>query len=554
MRSKGRWIGLLIPVLLILIGLLWPVVFTGSSQGSAVADPVVITNMRADFAVDADGLMQATETITAEFPSGRHGIFRFFDVGNPNDAHVRQVPEVAEISLDDRPVPYQLLWQRADRFLVAKIGDPDSYLSSGTHVFRIRYSIAGVLDPGTTGDKKEFAASTGDPSAPSVFFWNVIAPGWNNEIDRAEVSVRLPGPVPGAQCSVGQGLGRACDGLTVEGDTVRLTTAGLAPRTPVTLRAGVDVPTPPRATVAWSLRWDPVLGRSLPLVAWLLGLTAAMGLGAFLWWRTTVEPAPGFPLQYAPPKGLGPVQCEYIRTESVPLHGLTATLFHLADRGLFSLEQKSAKKWTVRSVGEAGAWADVDPVSVAVGSALDLTRPGRTFNANGSVSAGRKLSRAKDDMGTAVKNWAFDGGLMVKRRVELWARLANVVALVLAFTAFTQWLFPITLWGLPFAVFFLFSARSWAGESVRAARPPAASCGPRRADSTACWRPTRRSPGSTSRPVKTSTPPTSRSRWPVVPPRCGRPNTRQQPASRRPNRTGTTPHRAAAGVRCPRGC
>ena len=122
----------------------------------------------------------------------------------------------------------------------------------------------------------------------------------------------------------------------------------------------------------------------------------------------------------------------------------------------------------MRSVGEAGAWADVDPVSVAVGSALDLTRPGRTFHANGSVSAGRRLTRAKDDMGTAVKAWAFGGGLMVKRRVELWARLANVVSLVLAFTAFTRWLFPITLWGLPFAVFFLFSARSWgAGVGTR---------------------------------------------------------------------------------------
>ena len=59
-------------------------------------------------------------------------------------------------------------------------------------MFRIRYSIAGVLDPGTTGDKKDFAASTGDPSASSVFFWNVIPPGWSNEIDRAEIRYGCP--------------------------------------------------------------------------------------------------------------------------------------------------------------------------------------------------------------------------------------------------------------------------------------------------------------------------------------------------------------------------
>ncbi len=44
-----------------------------------------------------------------------------------------------------------MLWEGGQRFRVAKIGDPDQYLSSGTHVFEIRYTIDGVLDPGTTG-------------------------------------------------------------------------------------------------------------------------------------------------------------------------------------------------------------------------------------------------------------------------------------------------------------------------------------------------------------------------------------------------------------------
>ncbi len=461
MGAFGRAVARVIPVLLTLIGLLWPVVFDGASQGTAGSDPVVISTLRAEFTVDSDGLMQATETVTAEFPSGRHGIFRFWDVGNPNDSHVRQVPTVDEISLDGEPVPYTLFSQGGERFQVAKIGDPDSYLAPGTHVYRISYTIPGVLDPGTTGANKDFAAAVGDPAARSAFFWNVIAPGWSNEIDRAEVTVRLPGPVPGAQCSVGAGVGRPCDGLSVAGDTVTLSAAGLPPRTPVTLRAGVDVPTPPRATVPWPVGWDGVLGRSVPVVIWLAGLTLAAGLGAFLWRRTTVEPVPGFPLQYAPPKGLGPVQCEYIRTETVPAQGLTATLFHLAERNLLSLQQESPKKWTVRSIGERGGWADADPVGVAVASALDLLHPGREFRANGSVSAGRKLSRAREDMNTAARAWAFDSGLMVKRRVELWVRLANVIALFLAVACFVRWIAPITLWGLPFAMFFLVSLPAW---------------------------------------------------------------------------------------------
>ena len=80
----------------------------------------------------------------------------------------------------------------------------------------------------------------------------------------------------------------------------------------------MDAPTPPRTEPPWSYRWDRVLGRSVPRALWILGLTLATGLGSWLWWRATVETPPGFPLRYARPKGLGPVQCDYIRTEKVP--------------------------------------------------------------------------------------------------------------------------------------------------------------------------------------------------------------------------------------------
>ena len=129
-----------------------------------------------------------------------------------------------------------------------------------------------------------------------------------------------------------------CRDLAVSGNKVELSARYLPPRTPVTVRAGVDVPTPPRSELPWPYTWDRILGQSVTGVLWVAGLTVAFGLGAFLWYRTTVEPSPGFPLQYAPPPGLGPVQLEYIRTETVPKNGLTATLFYLAERGLIELQ------------------------------------------------------------------------------------------------------------------------------------------------------------------------------------------------------------------------
>ena len=137
---------------------------------------MVFSNYKADFRVNADGGMDAVETITAEFPSGRHGLFRYWDIANQNNPYVRQEPEITSMLIDGRPRRTRCCGRTARRFRVAKIGDPDEYLSCGTHVFEIRYTIAGVLDPGDTGADKKFATSTGeDSAAPSVFFWNVVA-------------------------------------------------------------------------------------------------------------------------------------------------------------------------------------------------------------------------------------------------------------------------------------------------------------------------------------------------------------------------------------------
>ncbi len=459
----GRVIRWLISLALIAFGLLWPLVFQGGSEASDIADPVIFSNFRAEFVVDSDGELNAVETITAEFPSGRHGIFRYWDVANPNNPRLRQKPEVTSVVLDGRSVPYQMLWEDGQRFRVAKIGDPDEYLTRGTHVFEIRYTIHGVLDPGSTGADRQFAESTGDPDATSAFFWNVIAPGWNNTIQRADISVTLPAEVTGAQCSVGYGVGRACLDLIVTGKTVQLSATDLRPRTPVTVRAGVDVPTPPQTSLPWSHAWDPILGQSVTGVLWIAGLTVVAALGALLWYRTTVEPSPGFPLQYAPPEGLGPVQMEYIRTESVPTNGLTATLFYLGDRGMIELRQVNDEHWKVRGLVDIAEWDRVDPVSRKVGIALKVNRPGTEFEAKKTVKSGEKLNKAKTDMAKAAQKWAFDGGLMVKRRKELWVRTANAIALILAVLGFIRWGFPTTMWGLPFAAFFVLTARSWIG-------------------------------------------------------------------------------------------
>ena len=116
---------------------------------------------------------------------------------------------------------------------------------------------------------------------------------------------------------------------------------------------------------------------------------------------------------------------------------------------------------------------------------------------------------------------------VVKRRKELWLRLANFVALVLAVRlrrlgvpdhavgAAVRGVLPVLL-------------RAW-GRRVGSRRsPPGANCGPRSAGSTdAGHRPP--SPASTSPPARICTPPTSLLRWPAVLPPRGPPSTRPPP-------------------------
>jgi hypothetical protein len=500
-------------------GVLWPLFLTGDSGGGPATDPVSITNYRADYTVDRKGQLTATETITGRFPDGRHGIFRYWDTTNLNEPRVRQIPRVTSVLMDGEPIDVEFSWKTLERFWVAKIGSPSRFLTPGIHVFEIQYTVPGVLAPGDIGADQRFASSAGDPDAqvPSVFFWDVVAPAWDMAIEEADISVTLPGEISGVECSAGFGIGRACEGLTVTGDRIRLAPSNLAPRTPVTMRAGVEAPAPPRELLPWSYRWEPILGRTTSGVLWMLGLAVAAAVIGTTWRRRTVEPSPGFPLQYAPPEGLGPVQVEYIRTESVPTNSLTATLLYLAERQLITMTQTGEERWTIRGIADKAQWDLLDPVSRRAVAALRVDTPGSEFTVGSdvylspwakcrleerglladheTVEAGKQLTRAKINIDHAVQAWAFDNKLLVKKQSHRWIRGANLVALVLALLGFALWvlpatlledippadarlaipqwwLFPATMWGVLFAVFFIVTARAWL-PGVRFRRTPA---------------------------------------------------------------------------------
>ena len=190
----------------------------------------------------------------------------------------------------------------------------------------------------------------------------------------------------------------------------------LPPRTPVTVRAGVDVPTPPQHSLPWPYTWDRVLGQSVTGVLWVAGLTVAAGLGGVALvphHRRTVAGLPAAVRTAA--RARAGADSSTSAPRAVPKNGLTATLFYLAERELVELSRSTTSSGPSAAWSKPAEWVR-STRPAAVGIALKVNRPGSEFEAKKTVKSGEKLNKAKTDMAKAVQTWAFDGGLMVKRK------------------------------------------------------------------------------------------------------------------------------------------
>src|ERR671910_3773750 len=93
--------------LLAAVALLFVPVLAGMipSDTAATPDPVTITSYDAHYAVDRNGVLTATETIVGDFPYGRHGIFRYWDLQDSGDKNVRLRPQEFTVTRDGEPEP-----------------------------------------------------------------------------------------------------------------------------------------------------------------------------------------------------------------------------------------------------------------------------------------------------------------------------------------------------------------------------------------------------------------------------------------------------------------
>src|SRR5690348_7622706 len=157
-RLVGSLLGLVVLAAVVACGAI-----NFSSSGSS-AETARIDDYQADFTVNADGRLEASETLTVTFSELRHGIFRFFDTRDPNFSHNRLVPTDIRVVRDGNPEPFEVLKENHGRYRNIKIGSAGTTLTD-THIYRISYVIDGVLTKGFGG-------------AVSQFYWQLIPSGW----------------------------------------------------------------------------------------------------------------------------------------------------------------------------------------------------------------------------------------------------------------------------------------------------------------------------------------------------------------------------------------
>lgn len=298
--------------------------------GAAAADERILHYL-SDVTVEADGTLDVTETITliSEGVVIDHGIYRDFPTRYKNAAgrRVRVGFEVVAVQRDGADEPWET--KNEGNGVRIRIGDADTHVPPGEHVYTIRYRTTRQL--GFFPDYDEV-------------YWNATGNGWVFPIDVAEARIRLPRPVPFGQRAAYTGPqgSKATDAEVVAeapGEIVFRTTAPLGPGEGLTVAAAfekgvVAPPPPPSAARLW-------LQDNGPIAAAVIGLLGLLAYYFHAWRRAGRDPRPGtiVPI-FSPPDGLSAAAMRYITRMGADSRAFAAALVELGVGGHIRLSEE----------------------------------------------------------------------------------------------------------------------------------------------------------------------------------------------------------------------
>jgi hypothetical protein len=314
-----------------------------------------IRSFDSDIAIDADGALHVTETITVHSQGERiiHGILRDFPTDYRRDGRrVRVGFRVESVTRDGAAEEWHI--EGLDNGVRVRIGSADTMLLPGDHTYVIGYTTTRQIGYFPNYDE---------------LYWNVTGNGWEFPIDQASARVRLPAAVPIAGASIYTGAqgSRESNGEVVSqgpGEISFRTTRPLGLNEGMTIAfnwpKGVVAPLPPpNAFQRFVTEGGGAMGSAL---------LALLGLGGFYYyaWRKAGRgPIPGtvVPL-FAPPEGMSAAAVRYVKRMGFDDRCFSASIVQCGVRGKLRIveEEKSGlfakAKTRIEKVAEGD---DLDP-------------------------------------------------------------------------------------------------------------------------------------------------------------------------------------------------
>jgi uncharacterized membrane protein len=289
----------------------------------ANARTLVFKHFDAQIQVRADGTIDVTEVMEAQFTGAWHGIYRSIPVEYTDDAGLNYTLLLDEISATDRDGQKLKLEQdREGRYIKFKIYVPEA--EDATRTILLHYRVL---------DAVRFFRDYDE------LYWNVTGNEWQDPIELVTAHIEFPAGITGLHAIAYTGVtGSRTEDARVEiSDNVVdiRSTRRLGYRQGLTAVAGFDkgfVQAPSRSMqlMRFLKSNSPLL---IPLIAFFVML--------WLWWTRGRDPQrQAISVQYEPPDKLTPGECGTLVDNEAAMRDITATLVDLAVKGYLTIEQK----------------------------------------------------------------------------------------------------------------------------------------------------------------------------------------------------------------------
>ena len=288
---------------------------------------LAIKGFDAAIVVRADGAVDVTETITAEFSGKWNGIYRTVPVLYKTPQGFSWTLRLEDIrATDGAGTPLKVERSRERHYLKLKLWVPGAEDATRTVVLHYR-AVNGLR---FFEDHDEL-------------YWNITGDEWDVPIESVSARIELPSSVTGVRAIAFDGVyGSTAQNaeVAIEGNAVRVSMPE-----PLGFHAGVT------AVVGWDKGAVPeptAADRASGFLAsnWPLGIPVLIFAGMFLLWRRVGRDPEARPVaaRYEPPTGLTPAETGTLLDERVDMRDITATIVDLAVNGHLKIEEREEKQ------------------------------------------------------------------------------------------------------------------------------------------------------------------------------------------------------------------